>query len=424
MIVPCVAQGKIAHYLPLISCLNYLLARKQRDAHGKVTQGLNAAQRGQVLLAMRLSQLRDLDAELNRVRDHEQAVGVQDSDRRLLAEGIKSTALSIAAAAAPVDTFSLDPGTAAMMRQIAAKIHVGQRKAHEWGIAYDALPAEERPTEEQRHFFNVRRPRAMMRLHGVERLKAELETLEGKVRALRVPDEDDMVHLPLVDPKQGEHKAGTWSNSATLVPYGGFELLRESRPEHRFKGENMQGSTQMFVDVTTPDAHVKDWAEASRAILDCADRAEKLLARSACCSHSLVYHQVLALVEHYFLCVLPVPSPAQVGAEMNTHREDDDDDDDGAGASGDAAGGAEAEGDADDTAEGPYTPRERANVSVQRDCLRALDGIGSWPNLRQASGNLPDADPVFCVGQTSCCFTWPPSRRCGRRTTPRLSICA
>ena len=80
----------------------------------------------------------------------------------------------------------------------------------------------------------------------------------------------------------------------------------------------MQGSTQMFVDVSTPDGHVTDWPTASKCILECADRAEKLLARSACCSHSLVYHQVLALVEHYFLRVLPVPTPAQVWAAEST----------------------------------------------------------------------------------------------------------
>jgi hypothetical protein len=239
---------------------------------------------------MRFSQLRDLASELRRVRGHEAAVGVQDSDKRLILEGIRSTSIAVAAAAAPVDSCSLEPAAATTMRLIAAKIHMGRRKARETGVEYEVLPAADRPTADQLHYFNVRRPLPMMRLHGVERLKEELEALEAEVRALRVPDEEGMVHLPLVDPATG--KAGSWDNAATLMPFGGFELLRESRAEHRFKGENMQGSTQMFVDVTTPDAHVQEWGEASRAILECAERAEALLARSACCSHALVYHQV------------------------------------------------------------------------------------------------------------------------------------
>eukprot|EP00966_Prymnesium_polylepis_P113752 2629631-Prymnesium_polylepis.2 len=163
-------------------------------------------------------------------------------------EGIKNTAIAIAAAAAPVETYSLEPSAAATMRQVAAKIHQARRKAQEQGIAYEELPSEDKPTAEQLHFFNLRRPLPMMRLHGVERLKAELETLERTVRTLRVPDEEDMQHKPLVDPAKEakSNAAGTWSNSATLMPFGGFELLRESRAEHRFKGENMQGSTQVM----------------------------------------------------------------------------------------------------------------------------------------------------------------------------------
>ena len=69
-----VFEGTKAHYLPLITCLNYLLARPQRGAHGKATPGLNAAQRGQVLLAMRLSQLRNLTNELQLVRGREEMV--------------------------------------------------------------------------------------------------------------------------------------------------------------------------------------------------------------------------------------------------------------------------------------------------------------------------------------------------------------
>ena len=33
-----------------------------------------------------------------------------------------------------------------------------------------------------------------------------------------------------------------------MVPFGGFELLREERPDAAFKGEDMQGSTTMLVD--------------------------------------------------------------------------------------------------------------------------------------------------------------------------------
>ena len=44
------------------------------------------------------------------------------------------------------------------------------------------------------------RPHAMMRLSGVQALKAELEALEARVRGMRVPDEDDTVHLALRQP--------------------------------------------------------------------------------------------------------------------------------------------------------------------------------------------------------------------------------
>ena len=72
----------------------------------------------------------------------------------------------------------------------------------------------------------------------------------------------------------------------------------------------------MFIDITMPDGYVKEWKEASKSIIECAERAERLLARSACCAHALVYQQVLSVVEHYFLCVLPVPAPKQVEAQM------------------------------------------------------------------------------------------------------------
>ena len=127
----------------------------------------------------------------------------------------------------------------------------------------------------------------------------------------------------------------------------------------------------MFVEVTTPDTHVKDWSEASKAILECGDRAEKLLARSACCSHSLVYHQVLALVEHYFLSVLPVPSPTQVSAAMAAKESNDESDDEEAATAADAEDGEANQ----EPVEGPYTPRQQTNVSVQRDCLQALNDV-------------------------------------------------
>lgn len=61
-------------------------------------------------------------------------------------------------------------------------------------------------------------------------------------------------------------------------------------------------------------------------------------------------------------------------------RKDTDEDEDeedaahvgGAAAGGDATG-ADTEG--DEATEGPYTPRERANVTVQRDCLSALNNV-------------------------------------------------
>ena len=69
--------------------------------------------------------------------------------------------------------------------------------------------------------------------------------------------------------------------------------------------------------------------------------------------------QVLALVEHYFLCVLPVPSPARVTAAMSD-KEDDAERDDGDEAPPAARAAAPEEGEAaEEPVEGPYTPRER-----------------------------------------------------------------
>ena len=48
----------------------------------------------------------------------------------------------------------------------------------------------------------------------------------------------------------------------------------------------MQGLNQMFVDLSMPDTHVKDWRAASEAIRECAKRTEKLLSRSASCAHT------------------------------------------------------------------------------------------------------------------------------------------
>ena len=139
---------------------------------------------------------------------HESKLNLQDSDRRLLREGIRSTALALANAAAPVNTYSLDSKTAATMRRLAARIIDGQQKAKEAKLTYGKWLEEkgrtdmERLTEQEWEYFNARRPHCMMRLDGVERLKSELETLDRRVEALRVPDEDDMRHLPLVKPDE------------------------------------------------------------------------------------------------------------------------------------------------------------------------------------------------------------------------------
>ena len=65
-----------------------------------------------------------------------------------------------------------------------------------------------------------------------------------------------MVHPALMDPTptaaaSAAAGATTWSNTVATVPFGGFELLREPRSEKGFKGEDMQGSDQMFVDFLT-----------------------------------------------------------------------------------------------------------------------------------------------------------------------------
>ena len=182
----------------------------------------------------------------------------------------------------------------------------------------------------------------------------------------------------------------------------------------------------MFIDVTMPDQHVKDWKEASKAIIDCAQRAEKLLARSACCAHALVYHQVLALVEHYFLCVLPVPVASQVKAQMTAKEADDDDDDDGAGgaagvnakdggatadgADGGGGGGGGGGGDeADALREGPYTPREHIDINTQRDCLRALNDtmllyVAASKTVWQSDDSESEVVRVITVGAIFAVF--------------------
>ena len=47
------------------------------------------------------------------------------------------------------------------------------------------------PTDAEREYFNRLRPHALMRLSGVRRLKAELDGLEGHVKA-------GDVHLPVI----------------------------------------------------------------------------------------------------------------------------------------------------------------------------------------------------------------------------------
>ena len=315
-----------AHYLPLVSCLNYLLSRT--DEMGE--PGLNAAQRSQVLLAMRFEQLRELGSELELVRGAEHTINLQDSDRKMMAEAIKTAALAVADCATPVEVMRLDEATKARLRAIAAKISGGEA----------AL------SEEEHELWETRRPRAMIRLCGITRLKAQLEGLEAQIDALAVPDEVDMAHKALVGPVAsradegtGEAVGGTasvspgadasagpadrvprWEGTAALVPFGGFELLRDQRSEHGFRGEKMQGSTQMFVDVSNTVEKASHWSEVAKIIVDCAQRCEALLGRSSSCSQSLVYHQVLALVEHTFLHVLPVPDPVQVQKKMATGK--------------------------------------------------------------------------------------------------------
>ena len=395
---------------------------------------------------MRLEQLRVLSAELDLVRPpgggggdeseryragRERQIHLQESDRLLLLQGIRDTAVTLAKVAAPVEAARLDPASAARMRRIAKKVVAGETLV-----------------EDESKLWQAKRPHAMMRLKGVKRLKGEIEALERRVHELRIPDEDAMVHPALVDPGP---EGGEWTTEAAAVPFGGFELLRERRSEAAFKGESMQASNQMFVDFSTSTPHVQRWQEASAVIINCASSCAKLLARTASCSPSLVYHQVLALVEHTFLTVLPVPNRKQVsrqmrsrykewkekqaakGAEPSTNASaaaavdggegDEEDefegeedefeaalnaelDDEGeegveggggggggggsGGGGGASVGGGEAEGGATadaaaanpqggkaegaDEQEGPYTPKE-AHVRVQRDCLQALNDV-------------------------------------------------
>ena len=70
--------------------------------------------------------------------------------------------------------------------------------------------------------------------------------------ATRPSKNDIWQHLPLKEPATtASGMEGAWRAEATLVPFGGFEMLHELRSEAQFKGEDMQGSNQMFVDVST-----------------------------------------------------------------------------------------------------------------------------------------------------------------------------
>ena len=103
---------------------------------------------------MRFAQLRDLADELELVRPrgtapeaaaHERLVHLQESDRLLMLEGLKDTALAVAHAAAPVEQATLDAAAAAQMRRIAKKVV-------EEGV--EALNLEEK------HSWDERRPHA------------------------------------------------------------------------------------------------------------------------------------------------------------------------------------------------------------------------------------------------------------------------
>ena len=217
-----VFEGTKAHYLPLITCLNYLLARQERSPTGPIP-GLTAAQRNQVFLAMRLAQLRTLATELETVHPRggmaptavtaaapgvdgaaapgvggtaapgvssapagapaaaaggepvssfEEAIQFQDSDRRLLLEGVHGMALAISTAASPVEAYSLDPKSKAIMRSLAARIVLGKQNAANANLGYDEwltdgrCTAEEKLSRDELNYFHTRRPHAMMRLTG------------------------------------------------------------------------------------------------------------------------------------------------------------------------------------------------------------------------------------------------------------------
>ena len=99
-------------------------------------------QRWQVLLAMRLEQLRELSTELDLVRPptgidgddegrhrvRERLINLQESDRLLLQQGIRDTAVALAHAAAPVESARHDPATASRMRLIAKKVVAGAQR--------------------------------------------------------------------------------------------------------------------------------------------------------------------------------------------------------------------------------------------------------------------------------------------------------
>ena len=149
---------------------------------------------------MRLAQLRTLSCELTAVHPpgapasgrHEEAVHLQDSDRRLMLEGVKSMALAIGTAASPIDTYALDQKAKNTMRDLAARFIAGKAKAKAAGQSFDewladkARTADERLSKEQLVYFNVRRPHALMRLPGVQRLQRELEGLEDHIRKMSV----------------------------------------------------------------------------------------------------------------------------------------------------------------------------------------------------------------------------------------------
>ena len=229
----------------------------------------------------------------------------------------------------------------------------------------------------------TKRRRPALRLSGVEQLKAELEALVSMVHKLRVPDEDDMVHLPLVDPLSA---GGQWSAVAPLVPLQGFERLRESRSEAAFLGGDRESVHMALVELAGTEA--TSFPLIAERVQDCAMRCEQLAMRASRVNPGLSTFQVLALVEHCFLVVVPTPRPRATGSKSESDSDSEatgaELSDSGESDSGESTDSGERSDSGESTSDaGVQEDRYEAcpftlgvvDVDTQRACLRALNDI-------------------------------------------------